>query len=127
MKKLEKRLKALADGTRLKILGLLSVRPCCVCELSAVIGYTQPTLTRHLQKLTEAGFLSVERRGFFQIYRLAPEDQEAERLLALVLSEIRETTEYERLVERLRVEGRLPNLLPTEENGSKAYELAKRA
>ena len=126
MKRLEKRLKALADGTRLKILGLLSIRPCCVCELSAVIGYTQPTLTRHLQKLTEAGFLSVERRGFFQIYRLAPEDQEAERLLTLVLSEIRKTGEYQKLIEKLRIEGRLPNLLPTEEKKDKAYELAER-
>jgi len=105
----------LADGTRLKILALLSIRPCCVCELSAVIGYSQPTLTRHLQKLTEAGFLSVRRQGFFQIYSLAPEDPEAEKLLKLVLSKIKKSPEYKKLAEKLKVEGRSLDFLKVED------------
>ena len=101
MKRLEKRLKALADATRLKILALLSMRPCCVCELTEVIGYAQPTISRHIQKLAEAGFVSCERRGFFLIYRLAPEDSDAEKLLDLVVSTLREASIYEELKQAL--------------------------
>ncbi|OAG27250.1 ArsR/SmtB family transcription factor [Thermodesulfatator autotrophicus] len=82
---LEKRLKALADGTRLKLLGLLSLRPCCVCEMAEVIGFSQPTISRHLQRLVEAGLVSFEKRGNYQVYRLSPEDEKAQKLLAIVL------------------------------------------
>ncbi len=84
----EKRLKALSDKTRLKLIALLSLRPCCVCELAEVIGYAQPTISRHLQRLVEAGFVAYERRGNFQIYRLSPADSQAEDLLKLLLNDI---------------------------------------
>ncbi|MBX6422784.1 helix-turn-helix transcriptional regulator [Thermosulfurimonas sp. F29] len=96
-----RRFKALSDGTRLKILALLAVRPCCVCELSAALELSQPTVTRHLQKLAEAGFLVFERRGFFQIYRLAPADREAENLLTLALRELSDDPEVAGLRQRL--------------------------
>ncbi|WP_168719867.1 ArsR/SmtB family transcription factor [Thermosulfurimonas marina] len=102
MKRLARRLKALADGTRLRILGLLSVRPCCVCELAAILEVSQPTVTRHLQKLADAGFVRAERRGFFQIYSLHPEDEEAAAFLSLVLGRLSASPEMEDLRERLR-------------------------
>ncbi len=86
MQILERRLKALADKTRLKLLALLSLRPCCVCELAEVIGFSQPTISRHLKLLADAGLVSYEKRGSFQIYRLAPEDADAEALLSVTLS-----------------------------------------
>ncbi len=94
MKILEKRLKALADGTRLKLLILLAQRPCCVCELVEVIGFAQPTISRHLRLLVEAGFVAYERRGSFQIYKLAPEDAKAQALLDTVLSQLQNTPEF---------------------------------
>ncbi len=102
MKRLVRRLKALSDGTRLRLLALLSVRPCCVCELAAALGYAQPTITRHLQKLSDAGFVSAERHGFFQIYRLAPEDDEAQRLLALTFEALKDDPAVEGLRKKLR-------------------------
>ncbi len=102
MKRLTKQLKALADGTRLRLVALISTRPCCVCELAAVLNLAQPTITRHLQKLTEAGFLEYERRGFFQIYRLCPADQKAKDLRALVIPSLLEDPEIMALLERFR-------------------------
>ncbi|RUM89090.1 MAG: ArsR family transcriptional regulator [Thermodesulfatator sp.] len=96
-----KRFKALGDGTRLKLLALLEVRSCCVCELAAALDLSQPTITRHLQKLTEAGFLAYERKGFFQIYRLAPEDEEAQSLLFLALAGLEEDPEIRSLKKKL--------------------------
>ncbi|WP_457756305.1 ArsR/SmtB family transcription factor [Thermodesulfatator indicus] len=87
---LEKRLKALADGTRLKLLALLSLRPCCVCEMAEVIGFAQPTISRHLQRLVEAGLISFEKRGNYQIYRLAPADEKAKKLITTVLDMLAE-------------------------------------
>ncbi|WP_456432893.1 ArsR/SmtB family transcription factor [Thermosulfuriphilus sp.] len=101
MKTLLKRLKAIGDGTRLRLLALLVLRPCCVCELAASLGLSQPTVTRHLQKLTEAGFIQAERKGFFQIYRLAPEDGETLKLLKLVLEGLKDDPEIRLLKKRL--------------------------
>ncbi|WP_022854303.1 ArsR/SmtB family transcription factor [Thermodesulfatator atlanticus] len=95
--KLEKRLKALADGTRLKILVLLSIRPCCVCEMVEVIGFAQPTISRHLQRLVEAGFISFTKKGNYLIYSLAPEDQDAEEILSLVLKQLGKTPTFAEL------------------------------
>ena len=97
-----KRLKALGDGTRLKVLALLSVRPCCVCELAEVLKLSQPTMTRHLQKLEEAGLVRHQRIRNFQIYSLSPEDEEARALLELVLGNLEDTPEMKQLKERLK-------------------------
>jgi len=101
MKFLERRLKALSDGTRLKLLALLSLRPCCVCELAEVVGYSQPTISRHLKLLLDAGFVEVTKKGPFQIYRLAPEDEEAEALLNFIVSRLQRVPEYLLLKEAL--------------------------
>ncbi len=85
-KVLIKKLKALADPVRLKILYLLTVRPCCVCELSEIFGLTQPALTKHLQKLHDAGIISVEKFKNYQIYFLITEDEKTEKLVKDILS-----------------------------------------
>ena len=63
MKILLKSLKALADGNRLRILRLLMDRPRCVCELQAALGVAQPTVSKHLSILEEAGWVDKQRRG----------------------------------------------------------------
>jgi len=74
MKKTSRCLKAVADPTRLKILKLLQHRMSCVCELTSVLGLAQPTVSRHLQVLEEAGFVESERRGLRMDYMLAEVD-----------------------------------------------------
>ena len=57
--------KALSDPARVKILNLIarSDEPACVCELIPAVGLSQPTVSHHLKKLTDAGLLEREQRG----------------------------------------------------------------
>ena len=55
--------KALSDETRLRILNLLFVRECCVCEVMQVLAISQTRASRNLNLLLGAGFLKVRREG----------------------------------------------------------------
>lgn len=63
--------KALADQTRLKILGLLEVREMCVCEIMVALGLTQPTASYHLGLLENAGLIKDRKEGKWVFYSLA--------------------------------------------------------
>jgi ArsR family transcriptional regulator len=71
------RFKALADPTRLRMVSLMLANPnreACTCDLSDELGLTQPTITFHLKKLTQAGLTVADRRvGTFTYYRVVPE------------------------------------------------------
>ena len=84
---LSKKLKALQDPTRLKILSLLSKRPLCVCVITEALRLAQPTISRHLALLENAGFIQKERQGRMIIYAISPEDELAQRLLDVTLEE----------------------------------------
>lgn len=64
--------KALGDPARVRIVNLLARNPdpVCVCELTPVIGLSQPTVSHHLKKLVQAGLLEREQRGVWAYYRL---------------------------------------------------------
>ena len=58
------RLKALADPARLRLLSIvLANGEACVCDLTAPIGLSQPTVSHHLKVLVDAGVLQREKRG----------------------------------------------------------------
>ncbi|MBI2386606.1 MAG: metalloregulator ArsR/SmtB family transcription factor [Elusimicrobia bacterium] len=63
--------KAFADPTRLRILGLLSGREVCVCDLMAVLGEPQPKVSQHLAFLRAAGLVVFRREGKWRHYALA--------------------------------------------------------
>ncbi len=65
---MERLLKAFADKNRLRILKLLEARKMCVCELASVIGITQPSVSRHLKKLSRAGLIGSEQDCFWTNY-----------------------------------------------------------
>ncbi|CAN5778992.1 metalloregulator ArsR/SmtB family transcription factor [soil metagenome] len=77
--------KALADPHRVRIVNLLagSDRPVCVCDLTAPLGISQPTVSHHLKKLTSAGLLDREQSGTWAYYSL---NADAMRRLADVAS-----------------------------------------
>ena len=64
-------LRATGDGTRLRILAALSVRPLCVCELVSLVDVGQPAVSRHLGVLEAAGLVAGVRDGRWIEYRLA--------------------------------------------------------
>jgi ArsR family transcriptional regulator, arsenate/arsenite/antimonite-responsive transcriptional repressor len=71
------RLKALADPTRLRVLSLMlasEALEACTCDLTDVLGLSQPTVTHHLKKLAGAGLVVADRRvGNFTYYRVVPD------------------------------------------------------
>jgi len=69
---LEGLFKALADGTRLRILGLLQSGEICVCDIHGSLGLPQPTVSRHLAYLRKAGLVQGRKQGLWVHYRLAP-------------------------------------------------------
>ena len=58
-------MKALADANRVKIVKLLQHRTMCVCELQGVLGLAQPTVSKHLKILEEAGLVVSSKDGLF--------------------------------------------------------------
>lgn len=100
MIRLTKVLKALSDPTRLEIVALLSFRPHCVCELVNIIGFSQPTISRHLQVLTDAGITSFEKSKFFIIYKLSPKDEFTYKILDTLLEELKKQGLYDEIISK---------------------------
>ncbi|MCX6356742.1 MAG: metalloregulator ArsR/SmtB family transcription factor, partial [Candidatus Aureabacteria bacterium] len=57
MRNIEKIFKSLADRNRIRILKMLEVRRLCVCEITAIMGIAQPSVSRHLSILRDAGLV----------------------------------------------------------------------
>jgi len=63
MKEFLKVTKALSDQNRVKVLKMLQHKVMCVCEIQAALGIAQPTASKHLKILEEAGLVSSQREG----------------------------------------------------------------
>jgi len=63
-------LRAAAEPTRLRILGLLEVGELTVSELVSILGQSQPRVSRHLKVLVDAGLLERFREGSWVFHRL---------------------------------------------------------
>jgi ArsR family transcriptional regulator, arsenate/arsenite/antimonite-responsive transcriptional repressor len=65
-------LKALSDPTRLTMVASLwkAAQPICICDFTAGLGLTQPTISHHMARLNEAGLIESEKRGIWIYYRL---------------------------------------------------------
>ena len=64
-------LKALADPTRIKLMHrIASAGPggACVCDLTAPLGISQPSVSYHLRILRRAGLVDSRREGTFAYY-----------------------------------------------------------
>lgn len=70
MKDFIKVMKALSDPNRVKVLKLLQHRVMCVCELQAALDIAQPTVSKHLKILEDAGLVFCEKDGLWVNYGL---------------------------------------------------------
>lgn len=75
--------KSLADGSRLRIVGLLATQPLTVEQLTQMLGLSPSTVSHHLAQLAQAGLVSARADGYYNVYQL-------------------ETTVVEHMVSRLR-------------------------
>lgn len=68
---LAKVFKALGDPTRVKLLSLITASTSgemCVCDLTAPVGLSQPTVSHHMKQLVEAGLVARQQRGRWAYY-----------------------------------------------------------
>jgi len=63
-------MKALSDPNRVKLLKMLQKRTMCVCEIQAALGIAQPTVSKHLKILEDAGLVGREKEGLWVNYSL---------------------------------------------------------
>ena len=81
LRDLDRLLKALADPTRLRIVGLLQGGEVCVCHIHDSLKISQPKASRHLAYLRKAGVVEADKRGLWVYYRLASQTVVAQTLL----------------------------------------------
>jgi ArsR family transcriptional regulator, arsenate/arsenite/antimonite-responsive transcriptional repressor len=77
---------AMADPARLRLISFIAAQPgqvACVCDLTAPVGLSQPTVSHHLKVLHDVGILDREQRGRWVHYSVRIEALD---LLASVLS-----------------------------------------
>ena len=90
MEKLTRAAQALSDETRLRILNMLMVQECCVCEVMQALEISQTRASRNLKILDDAGFLNMRTDGLYTLYSLreAEEDGFHTELLKAVKKEM---------------------------------------
>lgn len=72
---LARALKAIADPVRLRLISMVAAcdgGEACVCDLTAPLGLTQPTVSHHLKVLVDAGIFTRDKRGVWAYYALVP-------------------------------------------------------
>lgn len=62
--------KAMADATRLKILGILAQENLSVEQMAEMLHLRPSTISHHLSKLADAGLVSAKASSYYNIYQL---------------------------------------------------------
>ncbi len=101
MKNFIKVMKALSDPNRIKIIKMLERRILCVCEIREILGLAQSTVSKHLKILEEAEILSSFREGMWVNYKIDPQNEYAEKLLALIKNFLNEEDEIKKTIEKM--------------------------
>jgi ArsR family transcriptional regulator len=94
---MESLFKALADATRLRILGLLLTGEVCVCDIHESLKIPQPKASRHLAYLRQAGLVDTRRDGLWIHYRLA---KVADPVLTAIVDAVRHALTHTETVQR---------------------------
>ena len=84
---LEALFKALADVTRLRILGLLLDGEVCVCHIHESLKISQPKASRHLAYLRRAGLVETRRDGLWVHYRMTTLSDPVLKAIATTISQ----------------------------------------
>ena len=64
-------MRALSDGTRREILGLLKEKPMSATEIVAHFSISAPAVSKHLSILKNAGLVRCRRESKFMVYELS--------------------------------------------------------
>lgn len=75
MKEFIKVMKALSDPNRVKIIKMLQRGTLCVCKIQDALDIAQPTVSKHLKILEDAGLVSRRKEGLWAHYSLTDGSQ----------------------------------------------------
>lgn len=64
-------MKALSDPNRVKIIKMLRHKSMCVCEIKAALNLPQPSVSKYLKILENAGLVSSQKDGLWVNYHLS--------------------------------------------------------
>ncbi len=110
--------KALADETRLRLLGLVATRECTVEEIAATLEVKEPTVSHHLAKLKELNLVTMRAEGNSRYYKLNPDGLRAlskdvltPETIAEVAAHDLDTDKFERkVIQSFVVDGRIKEI-----------------
>lgn len=97
-------MKALSDPNRVKIVKMLQHKTMCVCEMREALQIAQPSVSKHLRVLEDAGLVSGRKDGQWVDYYLS--DGSSSPYVASLLGNLKHWLENEAEIEKLR--NRLP-------------------
>jgi ArsR family transcriptional regulator, arsenate/arsenite/antimonite-responsive transcriptional repressor len=78
--RLARAFKALGDPTRVRLLSMIAASDggeACVCDLTAPVGLSQPTVSHHMKLLVDAGLVTREQRGKWAYYAVVSDALQA--------------------------------------------------
>jgi len=99
-------MKALSEPNRVKIVKMLQHKLMCVCEIQAALGIAQPSVSKHLKILENAGLVGSKKDGLWVNYELT--DGAVSPYVASLLGNLRHWLEHDKEIGEL-VE-KLPNI-----------------
>jgi DNA-binding transcriptional ArsR family regulator len=79
-------MKALGDENRLRVVAALQGRELCLCQLVALLGLANSTVSRHMSILHQARIVESRKDGRWSYFRLAAEDESPEAAAAALLA-----------------------------------------
>jgi ArsR family transcriptional regulator, arsenate/arsenite/antimonite-responsive transcriptional repressor len=95
-------MKALSDASRVKILKMLQDRELCACEIQAALELAQPTVSKHLRVLEDAGLVQGRKQGMWVHYSLETQGSVyPETLLRLIRDWLKDDPEVRAIVASL--------------------------
>lgn len=98
-----RRLKALADGSRMRILSLLlHGEDLCSCEIERMLALNQSNASRHLQRLREAGLVEYYKKAQWVHYQLPREIRNGGAYRTLIEEARFEDSIYKKDIENLK-------------------------
>jgi ArsR family transcriptional regulator len=106
MKEFVKVTKALSDPNRVKIIKMLQHKMMCVCEIREALHLAQPTVSKHLKILENAGLVTSQKDGLWVNYYLS--DGKTSPYAAAILGNLRHWLEDDPQIRSLAE--RVPNI-----------------
>jgi predicted transcriptional regulator len=109
--------KALANDSRLKIVGILANRECSVSDLADLLDLSEPTVSHHLAKLKDLDLVTMETEGNSHIYALNEEalvqlnkDVFSPKQMANLVDEVDEQSWQAKVRDTFVIDGRLAQI-----------------